>query len=237
MSCLSKFEITMRAIIVLLILSLSISVYSQKLEPTESEALIDVTVTNFKGVPRANEPIIFKSVKTKQQYPGTTDAQGKFSLLLAKADTYSILYSNYKENVEYNKLKIDSTKDIETITVKIKIEPPKTFVLDNVLFDTGKASLKSSSFKALNDLVELMKMKSTLVIEIGGHTDNVGKADVNMRLSQARANTVRNYLVKKGIAANRVKAKGFGDTKPVAPNDTEEGRKQNRRTEVNIIKE
>ncbi len=227
----------MRALIVLLILSINISAYSQKPEPTETESLINVTVTNFKDVPRPNEIIIFESNKSKVKYQGTTDAKGKFSMLLPKADIYTILYSNYKENVEYNKLKIDSTKDLESISVKIKIEPPKTFVLDNVLFDTGKATLKSSSNKALNELVELMKMKSGMIIEIEGHTDNVGKHDVNLKLSQARANTVRNYLIKKGTAQNRVKAKGFGDTQPVAPNDTEEGRKQNRRTEVNIIKE
>ena len=80
-------------------------------------------------------------------------------------------------------------------------------------------------------------MKKGMVIEIGGHTDNTGKHAINMKLSQARANTVRNYLIKKGISPDRVKAKGYGDTQPVAPNDTEEGRKQNRRTEVNIIKE
>jgi OmpA-OmpF porin, OOP family len=227
----------MKAIIFLLILLLNISAYSQKLEPTETEALINVTVTNFKEVPRLNESIIFESNKNNKQYQGITDDKGKFSLLLPKGQTYSIMYSNYKENVEYNKLKVDSTKDLESISVKIKIEPPKTFVLDNVLFDTGKASLKGSSFKALNNLVELMKMKSGMIIEIGGHTDNTGKHDINLKLSQSRANTVRNYLIKKGITPNRVKAKGYGDTQPVAPNDTEEGRKQNRRTEVNIIKE
>lgn len=227
----------MRAIIFLFIILISISAYSQKLEPTENEALVNVTVTNFKEVPRPKEPIIFESNKTKKQYKGITDAQGKFSLLLPKGQVYSIMYSNYKENVEYNKLKIEPLKDLMTFTVNIKIEPPKTFVLDNVLFDTDKATLKSSSYKALNDLAELMKMKTTLIIEIGGHTDNVGKHDYNMKLSQERANTVRKYLVKKGISPDRVTAKGYGDTQPVAPNDTEEGRKQNRRTEVNIIKE
>ena len=227
----------MRAIFVLLIFTLCTNVYSQKLEPTETHALINVSVNNFKGVPRQGETIIFESAATKKQYSGISDEKGKFSLLLPKSTTYTILYSNYKENVEYNKLKIDSTKDLETITVKIKIEPPKTFVLDNVLFDTGKASLKPSSNKSLNELVELMKLKPGLVIEIGGHTDNIGKHYINMRLSHERANAVRNYLIKKGISKDRVTSKGYGDTKPVASNKSDEGRKQNRRTEVNIIKE
>ena len=227
----------MKSILILLMSIFSIMVYAQKLEPTETEALLNVIVTNFKDVPRQNEPIIFQSNSTKKQYQGITDINGKFSLLLPKSDSYTILYSNYKENVEYNKLKIDSTKDLETITVKIKIEPPKTFVLDNVLFDTGKASLKPSSFKTLDELVELMKLKSNLVIEIDGHTDNKGPHDINMKLSEARSNTVRKYLIKKGIPSARVSSKGFGDTKPVASNKTEEGRTQNRRTEVNIIKD
>jgi OmpA-OmpF porin, OOP family len=227
----------MKSLLILLMSIISITVYSQKLEPTETEALINVIVTNFKDVPRQNEPIIFQSNSNKKQFQGITDEKGKFSLLLPKSDTYTILYSNYKQNVEYNILPIDSTNDLETISVKIKIEPPKTFVLDNVLFDTGKASLKSSSFKTLDELVELLKMKKTLVIEIDGHTDNKGPHDINMKLSEARANTVRRYLIKKGIPSARVSSKGYGDTKPVASNKTEEGRQQNRRTEVNIIKE
>jgi outer membrane protein OmpA-like peptidoglycan-associated protein len=82
-----------------------------------------------------------------------------------------------------------------------------------------------------------MKLKPTLIIEIGGHTDNVGTPESNIKLSQERANAVRNYIINKGIAANRITAKGYGDTMPVADNSTEEGRSKNRRTEVSIIKE
>jgi outer membrane protein OmpA-like peptidoglycan-associated protein len=76
-----------------------------------------------------------------------------------------------------------------------------------------------------------------MVVEISGHTDNVGNPADNMILSQDRANTVRNYLIKKGVESNRVTAVGFGDTKPVADNITSQGRQMNRRTEVKIIKE
>jgi OmpA-OmpF porin, OOP family len=210
---------------------------AQNAEPTETEALLKVTVTNFKEVPRKDEPITFESLKTKKQYSGVTNEKGKFSVLVPKGDVYAIKYNNNKENVEYNKLKVDTTSDLVTIDVKIKIEPPRTFILDNVLFDTGKASLKSSSYKSLNELVELLKIKRTMVIEIDGHTDNMGSAERNLQLSKERANTVRNYLIRKGIKAQRVSAKGYGETKPISSNDTEEGRKLNRRTEVNIISE
>ncbi len=227
----------MRVLLVLLSMIISISAFSQTLEPTEKEALLNVSVTNFKDIPCKNEPITFESISSKKQYSNITNEKGKFSLLVPKGETYSIKYSNFKENVEYNKLKVDENKDLVTIDVKIKIDPPKTFILDNVLFDIGKATLKSTSYKTLNDLVELMKIKKTLVIEIGGHTDNIGSDKVNLQLSKERANSVRNYLIRKGIYQDRITSKGYGNTKPISSNDSEEGRKQNRRTEVNIIKE
>ena len=76
-----------------------------------------------------------------------------------------------------------------------------------------------------------------MIIEIGGHTDDVGDEDKNQALSEKRANTVLQYLIKKGIDSKRLTAKGYGETKPVAYNTTAEGRQKNRRTEVSIIKE
>ena len=87
------------------------------------------------------------------------------------------------------------------------------------------------------DLVEVMKLKKTLVIEIAGHTDNVGSLESNQTLSANRAKSVRNYLIGKGISSSRVTAKGYGETEPVANNMTDEGRQKNRRTEVRIISE
>ena len=80
-----------------------------------------------------------------------------------------------------------------------------------------------------------LKSKKNLVIEIGGHTDNVGSVETNMALSQKRADAVKRYLVSKGVSSSQVKTKGYGDTQPVAYNDTDEGRQKNRRTQVIII--
>jgi outer membrane protein OmpA-like peptidoglycan-associated protein len=85
--------------------------------------------------------------------------------------------------------------------------------------------------------VEVMTLKPNYVIEIGGHTDNVGKDESNITLSQNRANAIKQYLVKKGINADRIIAKGYGESQPIATNDTDEGRQKNRRTEIKIIKE
>jgi outer membrane protein OmpA-like peptidoglycan-associated protein len=81
----------------------------------------------------------------------------------------------------------------------------------------------------------LLNENPTLKIEISGHTDSIGKAPDNLKLSQSRAKAVVDYLVSKKIAATRLTSKGFGSTKPVAPNKTEEGRAMNRRTEMKVI--
>jgi OOP family OmpA-OmpF porin len=121
--------------------------------------------------------------------------------------------------------------------VDIKIEPPKEFILDNVYFDSGKATLKPTSNKALNDLTEVLKLKKTMEIEIQGHTDNVGTDESNTKLSQDRADAVKKYLVSKGISEKRVTAKGYGPSRPVADNGTDAGKAKNRRTSLKVIKE
>jgi outer membrane protein OmpA-like peptidoglycan-associated protein len=102
-----------------------------------------------------------------------------------------------------------------------------------ILFDTAKASIKPESEPVLQTIAEVLKGDPALVLEIQGHTDNVGQAAANRTLSQQRADALRQFLIAKhGIAATRLTATGLGDTKPVAPNTTDEGRAQNRRVEL-----
>ena len=115
------------------------------------------------------------------------------------------------------------------------LEVGKSITLRNVFFQTGKAALLEVSLVELDKVVEMMQQHPTLRIELGGHTDNVGKADFNQRLSEQRAKNVYDYLVSRGIAAGRLSYKGYGATQPVAGNDTPEGRRQNRRTVFTII--
>lgn len=109
-----------------------------------------------------------------------------------------------------------------------------TFKLDNIFFDLGKATLKSESLPSLNKLNEIL-VKNPISIELGGHSDSIGSSESNQILSQERVNSVKNYLVGKGIADDRIYAKGYGEEKPVASNATEDGRAKNRRVEVKII--
>ena len=102
-------------------------------------------------------------------------------------------------------------------------------------FDVNKFDLKPESEAELDKLVQLLNDNPTLKIQIGGHTDNIGKPADNLALSNNRAKAVVNYLVAKNISAQRLTAKGFGETQPVDDNKTEEGRARNRRTELKVI--
>jgi OOP family OmpA-OmpF porin len=110
-----------------------------------------------------------------------------------------------------------------------------TFELKNIFFDFGKATLRKDSEAELDKLYEIMA-KSEIVIELGGHTDSIGSDEANLKLSQDRVNSVKAYLVSKGITEARLQAIGYGEKQPVATNSTEEGRAMNRRVEVKILK-
>jgi OOP family OmpA-OmpF porin len=226
----------MKKILTFWLLSLTPLIFSQTLKPTDKLALLTGTVTNFKGKPLAKEIVMFVNDKTKTVTKINTDEKGKFEVLIPVNATYNLKYKNFTSDVDYTKMTVPADKEA-TYEVGIKIDPPKDFVLENVYFDTGRSILKPTSFKALNDLVEILKIKNTMVVEIQGHTDDVGKPEDNLKLSQERAESVKKYLESKGIEAARITAKGYGQTQPIADNAKEEGKAKNRRTSLKVIKE
>ena len=104
----------------------------------------------------------------------------------------------------------------------------------NVEFDFDKSTIKKGYYQDIDDLAQVMKDYPDLSVVIEGHTDSVGTAAYNKKLSQERADAVKKYMVEKGIDANRLKAQGFGEDKPIAGNETEEGRQKNRRVEAAV---
>ena len=116
---------------------------------------------------------------------------------------------------------------------EIKASVRRTFerALQGIQFETGKDVIKPVSFPILNEIVKIMNENPTYYLEINGHTDNVGNPEFNQTLSERRAISVKNYLVSKGVSADRLTAQGFGDTRTVATNATAAGRAQNRRVE------
>lgn len=111
----------------------------------------------------------------------------------------------------------------------------KKFVLKDIYFGEASSDLTRSSKGELDALAERMMSNLTMKIEIGGHTDNTGTTEDNLKLSQERADAVRAYLIEKGVAAFRLKARGYGDSQPIGDNSTESGRQMNRRTEFRIL--
>jgi len=203
------------------------------------DAPVNVNVTDFKKNPLPNEIVVFKSKKTDKEYQGLTSETGQFSVRLPAGDVYELSILGFKDSTSYNVLDIPATVGNASykkpFEINLEFMAPKTFVLDDVNFETGKAALEEESFPVLDELVAYLNRKDDERIEVQGHTDNVGSAPSNLKLSDDRANTVRAYLLMKGIDPLRVTAKGYGMSQPVSDNKTDEGRAQNRRTEVKIL--
>jgi outer membrane protein OmpA-like peptidoglycan-associated protein/Tol biopolymer transport system component len=174
----------------------------------------------------------------KEVYKGNT-SNGKFfvSIELNKNDALQIQkegYLFYSQNINLK----ETTTETKPYEIEVLLEPiaaNSKITLNNVFFDFDKNELKQESFVELDKLADLLKKNPTVKIEISGHTDNKGDKKYNLTLSQKRAESVVNYLVQKGIVAARLVAKGYGDTMPIAPNDTEENKAKNRRTEVKVL--
>jgi outer membrane protein OmpA-like peptidoglycan-associated protein/6-phosphogluconolactonase (cycloisomerase 2 family) len=122
-------------------------------------------------------------------------------------------------------------KNVQIFSDKAKVEVNKRFILNNILFDFNKSTLRPSSFVELQKVVNILKNNPKFNIEISGHTDNIGNKSYNLSLSKDRADAVASYLISKGIDKNRIKTVGEGSTNPIATNSSEEGRQQNRRVE------
>lgn len=158
-----------------------------------------------------------------------------YTIELTSVDT-SLIAENPPEDDGANKKHPKSpTKTTDNTGTKNTGKLTDGITLNNIFFDFNKATLRKESVAELRNLHKLMLDNPKIKIEISGHTDSIGTAEVNQKLSQDRAEAVREFLVGHGIAATRVIAKGYGATRPVAPNDTEDNRQKNRRTEFRII--
>ncbi len=163
---------------------------------------------------------------------------GKYLISLPSGHNYGMIveaeeYLFHSENFDIS----PSTEyhEIEKDILLKKIEVGKKIVLKNIFFDFDKASIRDESMSELSRLTKLMNDVPTLKIEVSGHTDNVGSAAYNKSLSERRAKAVVDYLIKKRISKERLTYKGYGFSQPIATNNTETGRQQNRRTEFKVL--
>ncbi|MBL7918657.1 MAG: OmpA family protein, partial [Bacteroidia bacterium] len=170
----------------------------------------------------------FKSNSATGKYLVTLPSGKNYGISVRK-DNYLFHSENFNlpDNADYQEF----TKDI---ALK-KIEVGSTIVLRNIFFDFDKATIRPESANELDRLIKLLNENPTLKIELGSHTDSKGSDDYNMKLSDNRSKSVVAYLIGKGIAASRLVAKGYGETKAIDTNDTDAGRQNNRRTEFKIL--
>jgi outer membrane protein OmpA-like peptidoglycan-associated protein len=216
-------------------ISISQFAYSQELKPSKTLALLQVSVTNPANNPLEGESISIKGKNNGKQFTFITGRDGKYSLLLPKGDTYQINYQQITEEAEYTDIEVPIDDQLVTLELSVIIEPPQTLVLNDVSFETAKATLNKDSYKNLNQLITFLKRKQSYKIEVAGHTDNVGSASSNLKLSQERAEAVKEYLIRGGIDSTRLEAKGYGIAKPIADNSNPKGRALNRRTEIRFF--
>jgi outer membrane protein OmpA-like peptidoglycan-associated protein len=164
---------------------------------------------------------------------------GEFLLSLPTEKNYGLNVSKdgYLFYSDHFELKGENSR-AKPFIYNVPLEPIRvgqTVILKNIFFDIDKYDLKEESISELTRLIQLLKNNPQLHIEISGHTDNHGSADHNIVLSRNRAQAVYNYLIANGIAKERLSYAGYGMTRPIDTNDTEQGRANNRRTEFSVV--
>lgn len=163
---------------------------------------------------------------------------GQYTAVLPNGSQYGLFIN--KKDYFFKSLTFNFSEKTEADgkTINILLDPIKKdvrTVLNNIFFDSGKAELRPESFTELEKLQLLLTQNPSLQVEISGHTDDVGKDTENQILSEKRALSVADYLIKKGINTQNIKVKGYGKTKPIVPNTSEENRQINRRIEMSIL--
>lgn len=166
-----------------------------------------------------------------------TDELGEYFITLPTGKDYTFTV-NRKGYLFYSELYALSKKEADSVYKKdITLKPVKlneSFVFNNILFASNSFALPENGLAELSQLIQVLNDNPTLKVEISGHTDNTGNTKDNLTLSANRAKAIVDYLMSKGIHAERLSYKGYGDTQPIADNNTEEGRSKNRRTSFTV---
>ena len=185
------------------------------------------------------------------KHPPVDISDKKTAEKIAENDLFWLLNKNNEEVVEEKKELVKNSKIVKNKAKKgnklvvssdiftkeiSEIEIGQAIKLEKVLFERGSSILLRNSYKEIDKLAKFMNENPTIEIELSGHTDNLGNADLNLDLSEKRVYKVQNYLIEKGISKKRITGKGFGGSKPIANNDKELTRKLNRRVEFKITK-
>lgn len=188
------------------------------------------------GLPCSVQLTEMNSRKPLNQLQTNEDGQYLITLPEGKSYVFNVNRKGFLFYSDHFNIQRASTDSFLTIDIPLEpIESGASIVLKNIFFPSNQTTLDPQSQIELNQVVRLMEDNPTLRIMISGHTDNTGSKSDNLKLSLGRAQAVTAYITSQGIAASRLVAKGYGDSKPVSSNDTEQGKSLNRRTELNVI--
>ncbi len=171
----------------------------------------------------------------------SSPTDGAFKIVLPYDKNYLIRATADKFFAQSENLNLDSLvkagfKEIHRDLYLVPIEIGQVVRLNNVFFDFDKWNLRPESFVELDRVVKLLEENPSIEIEMSAHTDSKGSDEYNYTLSDNRAKSVMDYILSKGISSSRIISKGYGESKPVATNDTDDGRQLNRRVEFTILK-
>ncbi|HEY3874624.1 MAG TPA: OmpA family protein [Candidatus Kapabacteria bacterium] len=204
--------------------------------------LVGGTVRDEKTGKPVMAEIIYENLETGKEIGSarTSPGTGAYKITLPAGENYGYRaeapgYIPVSENLDLKNA--GAYQELNRDLTLVPIEKGEVVRLNNIFFETAKSDLRPESFAELDRVVMLLKSNPNMEILLGGHTDNVGSPASNVQLSSARALAVQTFLISKGIDASRMKTKGFGDTKPVASNDNDAGKQQNRRVEFTILKQ
>jgi outer membrane protein OmpA-like peptidoglycan-associated protein len=207
---------------------------ASKIEPTKTEAAMRFFVVEKDKGPVKGVVVCLTSPTGTKYFTDETDADGYGEVLVPVGQKYDITYLSLgRRDIAATVTVTGEPKQNVKLTLRFKrLPPPPPFVLTGVVFDTAKATIRPESFVLLDVVAEFMQHRKSARVEISGHTDNVGNAKANQVLSAKRAQACRAYLISKGIDGDRITAVGYGDTRPIGPNDSDEARQKNRRIQV-----
>ncbi len=209
----------------------------EKVHTTELQNQVIITgkVTNSKTKAGIAASIRFKA-DTTIQVQSTANGLYQATIPSGKVFTIELESKGFVNRIEKLDIRTLQLKKLELNFQLQPIEVGTLVSLKSILFNMGTTALLEESYPELNAVVDFMKSNPKVEIELEGHTDNRGDAKKNLALSKERVDRIKAYLVSKGVASRRISGKGFGGTKPIATNDSEEARKLNRRVEFLIVK-
>ena len=206
---------------------------AKDLAPNKTHAVLNISYTNFDDVPQKNKILTFVGKKNpKNKVTVKTNGYGEVSFLIPREDSYQILCESLTGPFECGETPYVSPR-ASYGSVNVAFDDTRA-ELQGVSFKVGSAELVPSTLATLDKTIAGLKKNAKAKVEIEGHTSSEGGEEYNQKLSEDRANSVRDYMIRKGISKDRVTAVGYGYSRPKASNDTEEGRKQNRRIEVRV---